>query len=75
MALVNRSVTRNYEAVSALVEGNSGTPIMYMNASYNGNELNFTKNIQDIELYKDNQEMVDKDYEEFQAYVIEEINA
>lgn len=74
MALVNRNETRNFNAVSALVEGNSGTPIMYMNASYNGKELNFTKNIQDLELYKANQKMVDTDYANFQTDVIEEIN-
>lgn len=74
MALVNRNETRNFNAVSALVDGNSGTPIMFMSASYNGKELNFTKNIQDLALYKENQQMVDKDYEDFQADVIEDIN-
>lgn len=74
MALVNRNETRNFSAVSALVDGNSGTPIMYMNASYNGKELNFSKSIHDVALYKENQKMVDKEYSDFQTEVLEAVN-
>lgn len=74
MALVNQTETRNWSAISATnISGGTAEPIMYMNAAYNGRELNFSKNIQNIELYKTNQEMVDADYDEFQNYVLTEM--
>lgn len=73
MALVNRKETRNFNAVSALVDGDAGTPIMYMNASYNGVDLNFSKNIQNVTLYEQNKEMVDSDYLKFENEIIKSI--
>lgn len=72
--LVNKSSTRNWSAVSAVnVAEGSGTPVMFMNASYNNKELNFSKSIQNYEWYKAHKDEVDADYGAFQDEVIKEI--
>ena len=72
--LVNESSTRNWTAVSAIdVQQGTGVPVMYMNAVHNGKDLNFSQNIQNFALYKENKEEVDLDYENFKANVIKEI--
>jgi len=72
--LVNKNESRNWSAVSAVnVTDNTGDPVMYMNASYNGQDFNFSKNIQNIELYKTNKQAVDADYAQFEADVIASI--
>lgn len=72
--LVNKNSTRNWSAVSAVnVSEASGDPVMYMNAAFNGKDLNFSKNIQNYELYKANKDEVDADYDAFQDEVIKEI--
>lgn len=74
MALVNQTETRNWSAVSAVnVVGNQGDVVMYMNASYNGRDLNFSKNIQNSELYKAHKKDVDKDYSDFEEMVENEV--
>lgn len=74
MALVNQSESRNFSAVSAVnISEGTGTPVMFMNASYNGKDVNFSKNIQNLALYRENQETVDADYEQFQNYVLADI--
>lgn len=72
--LVNKNQTRNWSAVSAVnVSEGKGDAVMYMNASYNGKDLNFSKNIQNVELYKENKAAVDADYAEFEAEVESEV--
>lgn len=72
--LVNRNESRNWSAVSAVnVSESSGDAVMYMNASYNGQDLNFSKNIQNMALYETNKETVDADYAQFEADVIASI--
>lgn len=69
--LINRMETRNFNATSALSE--SGTPIMFMTAMYNGNDITYNKNIRDPEAYHANKQVVDADYEQFETYVDEEV--
>ena len=72
--LVNKSSTKNWSAVSAVnIVESSGDPVMYMNAAFNGKDLNFSKNIQNYELYKAHKDEVDADYDAFQDEVIKEI--
>lgn len=72
--LVNKTVTRNWNAVSAVnVDNGTGDPVMYMNASYNGATVNFGKNIQSMELYIANKQTVDADYAQFEAEVLADI--
>ena len=72
--LVNKQKTRNWNAVSAVnVQNETGDPVMYMNASYNGVTVNFGKNIQNMELYTANKQTVDADYAQFEAEVLAEI--
>lgn len=73
--LVNKNESRNWSAVSAVnVSESSGDAVMYMNASYNGQDLNFSKNIQNMALYETNKETVDADYAQFEADVIASIS-
>ena len=68
--LVNKTVTRNWNAVSAVnVDNGTGDPVMYMNASYNGNGVNFGESITDMELYLQNKATVDADYAAFKESV------
>ena len=68
--LVNKNETRNWSAVSAInISEGSGEPVMYMNATFNGREINFTKNIQNYDLYMANKEVVDADYAQFEKEV------
>lgn len=74
--LVNQNSSRNWNAVSAVnvdIETKQGTPVMYMNASYNGREVTFGQNIQNMDLYQANKVTVDKDFEDFKAGVLEDI--
>lgn len=72
--LVNRNESRNWSAVSAVnVSEGSGDPVMYMNAAFNGKDLNFSKNIQNYELYKVYKDEADTDYETFEKDVYKEI--
>lgn len=72
--LVNRNETRNWTAISA-VEGsnNKWEPVMYLNASYNGKDLNVQKSIQNGELYQQNKALVDGDFSTFEADVTNEV--
>ena len=73
--LVNKNESRNWSAVSAVnVSESSGDAVMYMNASYNGTDLNFSKNIQNMALYETNKETVDADYAQFEQDVIDDIS-
>lgn len=73
--LVNKNESRNWSAVSAVnVSESSGDAVMYMNASYNGQDLNFSKNIQNMALYETNKETVDADYAQFEQDVINDIS-
>lgn len=68
--LVNQATARTWNAVSAInVHDGSGTPVMYMNASYNGNGVNFGESIADAELYLANKQTVDADYAAFKESV------
>ena len=70
MALVNKQTSRNWSAVSAVnVHDNTGDPVMYMNASSNGNGVNFGESITDMELYLQNKATVDADYAAFKESV------
>ena len=73
--IVNKTETMSFSAVSAIeVSDGQATPVLYMNASKNANgEVNFSKNIRDIGLYKTNKEEADADWEEFQNYVVSDI--
>lgn len=72
--LVNKSVTQNWSAVSAInIAEGSGDPVMYMNATYNGREISFSKNIQNYDLYVANKDAVDADYAQFEKEVEESI--
>lgn len=74
MALVNQNQTRNWNAISAVnVQDDRGEVVMYMNASYNGREVNFGQNFQNMELYLANKATVDADYDTFKAGVLEDI--
>lgn len=69
--IVNETESRNFSAVSAIdVANGQGTPIIYMNASYDRNNgLSFQKNIRDMTLYKENRDACDSDWETFQKNV------
>lgn len=69
--IVNETESRNFSAVSAVdVANGQGTPVIYMNASYDiNNGLNFQKNIRDMEMYKTNRKECDSDWEAFQKNV------
>ena len=70
--LVNVTKVINVSAVSALPTGSeTADAIMYFGAAINRtNEVNFSKNITNIKLYKSNAEMCEKDYTEFQNMVL-----
>lgn len=67
--LINKSESRNFTATSSV----NDVAIMYMSANYNGGNLGFNKNIQNLEAYKENRDEVDADYDTFQNEVIEAI--
>lgn len=69
--IVNENEIRNFSAVSATnVEGGQGTPVIYMNASYDiTNGLNFQKNIRNMEAYRQNRDACDSDWDTFQKRV------
>lgn len=73
--LVNQNHTQNFGAVSAIdVKDRTGKPIMVMNASINQNgTVTFNQQIQNPDLYKDNQSEVDADFETFKEQVIASI--
>lgn len=68
--LVNQAKSTNWNAASAInVHDGTGTPVMYMNASSNGNGVNFGESITDMELYLQNKATVDADYAAFKESV------
>lgn len=69
--IVNEAEARNFSAVSAVdVANGQGTPVIYMNASYDKNNgLSFQKSIRDMKSYKANKEDCDSDWETFQKNV------
>lgn len=72
--LVNQNQTRNWTAISAVnVTGGTGDPVMYMNASYNGKDLNMSKSIQNHDLYKQYKDEVNADYNAFEQMVLDAI--
>lgn len=72
--LVNQKETRQFTGVSAVdIRDGNGTPVMYMNASYDGKQLTFSENIQDYELYKSHKEEVEADHEAFKSNVIKQV--
>ena len=74
MALVNESKTSNWNAASAVnVQDGAGDLVMYFNASYNGQNVNFGQSITNLELYLANKKAVDEDYETFKTGVLEDI--
>lgn len=72
--LVNQNETRNWTAISAIADGEgNASPVMYMNASYNGKDLNIQKSIQNQDLYKTHRQEVNADYNTFEETVMSEI--
>lgn len=67
LKVVNES--HNFSANSE-IEGNV---VLYMSASVTGSNINFSQNIQNLELYVANKETVDADYADFQSYVLNKI--
>ena len=67
LKVVNES--HNFSANSE-IEGNV---VLYMSASVTGSNINFSQNIQNLELYVANKETVDADYADFQEYVLNKI--
>lgn len=67
LKVVNES--HNFSANSE-IEGNV---VLYMSASVTGLNINFSQNIQNLELYVANKETVDADYADFQEYVLNKI--
>ena len=72
--LINQNETRNWTAVSAVnISGGTGDPVMYMNAAYNGKDLNMSKSITNQDLYRIHKQEVNKDYNDFETMVLEAI--
>lgn len=64
--LNNYSQSINVSAQSAI----NGTPVLYMSASIRSGEApNINTSYQDMELYNENREQVDADFEEFKNRV------
>lgn len=70
--LVNQNHTQNFSAVSAIdVKDGTGQPVTVMNASINQNGvISFNQQIQNAELYSNNKEEADADYEAFREIVM-----
>lgn len=72
--LINKKQTTNWSAISAVnVTKDSSDVVMYINAIYDGNDISFSKNIKNKELYNLNKQEVDSDYEDFETEVFDEI--
>ncbi len=73
--LANVTKTQNFSGVSAVdVKDGNGTPVMYMNASVDANNnVSFSEQIRNIDLYKANRKEVDSDFEAFKKQVLDDV--
>lgn len=67
--LSNYNQFRNFTANSKI----DSSVVSNMNANYDGNNINFSHNIIDYDLYMANKNVVDGDYSEFTDLVLAEI--
>ena len=68
------NMTRNWSAVSGVnIHDGTADPVVYKKASSKGKDVNITKSIQNWDLYLENKEICDADYETFEKDVYKEI--
>lgn len=72
--VIQKTETRNFNAVSAVMVDGKETPVMNMYASYaTGDTLNFNSTVRNMDLYFENQAVVDQDFDDWKEEVVNEV--
>ena len=69
--VIQKTESRNFNAVSAVMVDGKETPVMNMYANYaTDSALSFNSTVRDIDLYFANQATVDQDFDDWKEEVV-----